>query len=287
MEYRTLGRTGKSISRLSFGAMRLPQVEIDGQWHIDQDLATPLMQRAVELGINYFDTAPFYCRDNSQASVGKALKSLRDKVMIATKIPLSAQHGVVNGSDYRRKLEESLTKMETDYVDVYQFWSFSYGGYQYALENGIVDAAYQAKAEGLIRHIGFSFHGNPESLAQLSGHPEFFETALVNHNLYDTTREAQLKIASKQGLGLINMGALSTPGLTESPEFREKALAQGFNPYQVALKFILQIPEFNSVLSSFKNLEVLEKTVEFVNQNPALSDAEWALIRGTEQHPTK
>ena len=85
MQYRKFGKTGKMISALGFGCMRLPEFEKDGKWYIDEEKAIPMLHKAVEAGVNYFDTAHGYCHENSQRTLGKAMKTIqRDKVLIAT-----------------------------------------------------------------------------------------------------------------------------------------------------------------------------------------------------------
>ena len=84
MEYREYA-AGTRISALGFGCMRLPEIEKNGSWYIDDEKALPLLREAARLGVNYFDTAPGYCHTNSEISVGRALKPIRPQVYISTK----------------------------------------------------------------------------------------------------------------------------------------------------------------------------------------------------------
>ena len=89
MQYRKFGNTGFEISALGFGCMRLPEIQHeDGSWEVDQEKTTKMLLHAYDLGVNYFDTAYFYCHSNSEIGVGKALAPIRDKVYISTKCPL-------------------------------------------------------------------------------------------------------------------------------------------------------------------------------------------------------
>ena len=88
MKYRGYGNTGEMVSTLGFGCMRLPEVELNGKWYIDEEKALPMLFKGYESGINYFDSAPYYCHKNSEHAMGKALKSVRDKVKLTTKLPL-------------------------------------------------------------------------------------------------------------------------------------------------------------------------------------------------------
>ena len=89
MQYRKFGNTGMNISALGFGCMRLPEIQLeDGTWQVEQEKANEMLRKAYDLGVNYFDTALYYCHHNSEIAVGKALKPIRDKVFISTKCPL-------------------------------------------------------------------------------------------------------------------------------------------------------------------------------------------------------
>ena len=89
MQYRKFGNTGVEISTLGFGCMRLPEIDLgDGKFEVDQEKTDAMLRHAYDLGVNYFDTAYYYCHENSEIAVGKALKPIRDKVYVATKCPL-------------------------------------------------------------------------------------------------------------------------------------------------------------------------------------------------------
>ena len=121
MQYRPFGNTGVNISALGFGCMRLPEIQQeDGSWVVDQEKTDAMLMRAYELGVNYFDTALYYCHSNSEIAIGKALKPIRDKVYISTKCPLEL---VKEPGDFRKVLETSLKKLDTPYVDFYHFWA--------------------------------------------------------------------------------------------------------------------------------------------------------------------
>ena len=146
MQYRDFGKTGLKISQLGYGCMRLPEFEKDGQWYIDEEKAIPMLRRAYELGVNYFDTAVMYCHNNSQYTVGRALKPIRDKVLLSTKLPM----GEVNGqSDFRRVLEQSLERLDTPYIDFYHFHALNKKSFdEKVLAFNLMDEARKALDEG-------------------------------------------------------------------------------------------------------------------------------------------
>lgn len=286
MQQIKFGKTGERISRISFGAMRIPILERNGTFVLDEEKSGALFEHAHAMGINYFDTAAYYAKDLSEIAVGKGVEKFRSKVLLATKLHL--KEGEDNPDGFKRRLELSLERLRTDTIDFYQLWSFGRGAYDgFFLGKGIRDCLLKAKEQGLIRHLCFSFHGNPDDLPYILEQCDLFESILVNHNIYDRSRENQLAMAAAKGLGLVNMGALSSPGLVEDPSFREKARALGLNPYEVALKFVLQVPHFHSVLSSFKRTEDIDRAVAVVDAQEPLTEVEKQVIEGIEQHPTR
>ena len=127
MQYRKFGNTGMMISALGFGCMRFPENQLeDGTWEVNQEKTTEMLMRAYELGVNYFDTALYYCHQNSEIALGKALKPIRDKVYISTKCPLDRVQTI---EDYEKTLDESLSKLDTDYIDCYHFWGINRGSF--------------------------------------------------------------------------------------------------------------------------------------------------------------
>jgi len=84
MKYRTLGRTGLSVSQLGFGTMRLPMQDVNGELRVNRELAIPLLQNAFQNGVTYIDSAVNYCNEDSQCAVGEALKGWRQSVVVST-----------------------------------------------------------------------------------------------------------------------------------------------------------------------------------------------------------
>ena len=112
MQYRKFGNTGVNISALGFGCMRLKEFQDEqGNWQVDQEHTNEMLMKAYELGVNYFDTAFYYCHSNSEIAIGKALAPIRDKVYISTKCPLEL---VKCAEDYEKILDQSLEKLGTD-----------------------------------------------------------------------------------------------------------------------------------------------------------------------------
>lgn len=273
MQYRVLGNTGVKISSLGFGCMRFPEFEKNGEWHIDEEKTIPMLRRAYELGINYFDTAYYYCHENSPAVLGKALKGIRDKVYLTNKFPLWAEF--TKQSDYRRFLEICLKRLDTNYIDFYHFWSLNKSTFdEKIIGMDLLKEAQKAKEEGLIKHISFSFHDNPENMKYIIDKGEIFETVLCQYNLLDRSNEDAIKYASSKGLGVIAMGPVAGGKLAAPAEFAEKILGKSKETYELALRFVLGNPNITCALSGMSDIDMLEKNVKVCSDENPMSEDE-------------
>ncbi len=133
MEYARLGSTGMKVSRLCLGCMSFGQRSEGVQWELDEEQSRPYIQRALELGINFFDTADVYLHGTSETVLGRALRDFaasRDEVVIATKVHFPMGQGP-NDRGLSRKhilssIDASLKRLGTDYVDLYQIHRWDY-----------------------------------------------------------------------------------------------------------------------------------------------------------------
>ncbi|MBC7260338.1 MAG: aldo/keto reductase [Chloroflexi bacterium] len=277
MRYRPFGNTGATVSALGFGAMRLPMTP-DGE-HVDEDRAIPVIQRALELGINYLDTAPYYCKGESEIVLGKAIKGWRDRVYISTKNPLDNP----DPGEFRAWLEKSLRKLDVDYIDFYHMWGMNKVKYEtmVATPGGRLDEARKAKEEGLIRHISFSFHDTPEVLERFID-TGYFESMTVQYNLLDRANEAAIARAAARGMGVVIMGPVGGGRLAEtSPEIR-KLLPNGVSGSpELALRFVLSHPGVHVALSGMSTIQMVEENAATASREEPLSANERQAIAQT------
>ncbi|MDR0531700.1 MAG: aldo/keto reductase [Oscillospiraceae bacterium] len=276
MQYRDYGQTG-AISALGFGCMRLPELERNGKWYIDEEKAIPMLRRAAQLGVNYFDTGYFYCHHNSEATVGRALKPLRGSVLISTKCPMGE---LKSAADYRGWFERSLRELDTDYVDYYHFWSLDIGTFQQKVIGlGLLREAQKLKDEGLVRHISFSFHDDAKHIKEIIDRGELFETMLVQYNLLDRSNEEMIAYAAAKGLGVAAMGPVGGGRLAAPTELYARMTGKGQMPtYELALKYVLGNPNISCALSGMGDEEMLRKNVAVASEAAALSPEEWQQI---------
>jgi len=270
MKYRDFGNTGIKISALGFGAMRLPEFEKDGKWYIDEEKAIAAFHRAFELGVNYVDTAYFYCHGNSEYTVGKALKGYRDKVSLSTKIPLGH---VKESSDYFRILEEQMKKLDVDCIDFYHFHGIGIGAYKDIIQKfDLLNMASKAKQQGLIKHISFSFHDVPSAMKELVD-TGAFESVLCQYNLLDRSNEEAISYAKAKGLGTIVMGPVGGGRLAHPSElFINKLGESAKSTPELAMRFVTSNPDICCALSGMS-------TIEMVEQNAAIASIEEPLSK--------
>ena len=213
MEKRRFGKTGKEVSLLGFGCMRLPQIGQDPS-AIDEEAATGMLHAAIEGGVNYVDTAwPYHGTDRMQGGasepfVGRALKGgYRERVLLATKLPTWA---VTQRSDMDRILNAQLERLQTDHIDFYLAHNLNAGVWPNMLEAGMFGFLEAAKADGRIRHIGFSFHDCYPLFEEILTAYDW-EFAQIQYNYLDTDYQAGrrgLALAAERGLGTVIMEPL-------------------------------------------------------------------------------
>ena len=179
MTYRTNPNTGDTVSILGYGCMRFPTIGMangtDDQT-IDQEAVNSLIDRAIEGGVNYFDTSPAYCQGHSEEAIGTALsRHPRDSYYIATKLSNFAPQTWPREKSIEM-FDNSLRYLQTDYVDYLLLHAIGGGGMgnfnNRYINNGILDYLKDLRAKGTIRNLGFSFHGDIE----------VFDNALAMHD---------------------------------------------------------------------------------------------------------
>ena len=277
MQYRKFGNTGFNISALGFGCMRLPEIEHeDGTWEVDQEKTNEMLMRAYELGVNYFDTALYYCHKNSEIAIGKALKPVRDKVCISTKCPLDL---VKEPADFEKVLDESLAKLGTDYVDFYHFWGIDRKEFdEIILPLGLLEEAKKLKEKGKIRHISFSFHDTPEALKYIIDTAPMLESVLLQYNLLDRKNEEMISYAAKKGLGVVVMGPVGGGRLAYPTDLVKTLGGENLNTYELALRFVLGNRDVCCALSGMQNPTMVEQNAAVASLPEPMSEEKWQQI---------
>jgi uncharacterized protein len=281
MQYRDFGRTGLRVSTLGFGGMRLPMTA-NGQ-HLDEDRSVAVILRALELGVNFLDTAPYYCKHESERVVGQAIKAWlaagRERPIVSTKNPVEDK----TARTWRRLLDNSLRQLDVDYIDVYHMWSITWREYVEKIDtpNGPLAEARRAQKQGLIRHLAFSFHDAAENLFKLidTGH---FESMIVQYNLLDRGNEKAISYAHSKGLGVAIMGPIGGGRLVApSTDIEKMQPAKAMRAPELALRFVLSHPGVSLALSGMNSILQVEENCATANTVSQLSDAEQQEVQRT------
>lgn len=272
MQYREFGNTGVKISALGFGCMRFEEIETADGWRIDEEKALPMLERAFELGVNYYDTAWGYCHEQSQYVVGKFIADKRDKVLLSTKVPT---WDVKKTGDYRRLLEEQLRRLDTDYIDFYHFHSLSGESFDRTVKGlELIKEALRAKEEGLIRHISYSFHDRTEEMVRIMEEAPM-ETVLCQYNLLDRSNEESIAKAREKGLGTVIMGPVAGGRLAVTSEvLRSMMNREVIGTPEIALRFVLSNPNVCCALSGMSTIEQVEQNAAIASDTTSLTEQE-------------
>ena len=257
MLYKHYGATGKQLSAIGFGGMRLP----NPQRH-DEGIA--LLHAARRAGITYFDTAPYYCDDQSEAIFGEALRS-----MPPSPLPLytSSKCSRPAGSDFRRGLEQSLDRLGLPQITFFHIWCvMDPADWKARVAGGALREALRAKEEGLIGHVCVSTHmTGPEIGQMLADHPEIEGVTLGYCAINFPYRIQGVQAARRLDRGVVAMNPLGGGLIPQHPDVFDFIRAPG-DPDVVtaALRFLVSDPAITTALVGFSSIAHVEAAVRAV-----------------------
>lgn len=275
MQKRKFGNLGYEVSLLGMGCMRLPRKQDSDGGEVDREKAYELIRYAAASGINYFDTAMTYHSETSEEVLGEALDGIRKTVHVATKQPVRRMLDVAT---LRKNLEDQLTKLRTDYLDLYLFHGVSSSGWKKVVESGYIDEFARLKEEGLIRGVAFSFHGDYENFEQFFNAYDW-DMCQIQQNLMDVDKEVTEKaihLVGRKGAALVIMEPLRGGGLAAAPKEVE-ALYQSFStkrtPVEWAFRHLYNYPEISCILSGMTTMEQLKENIRLFSSQDAVPNS--------------
>ena len=265
MLYREMGETGEKVSILGFGCMRLPTDGKNG--HIDRKRATPLLDFALDSGVNYIDTAYSYhgvdIREggDSEIFLGEYLNEHnRDEIYLSTKLPSWL---IEKKEDMERLLNLQLERLQTDYIDFYLIHSVKERNWSQLEEHGILDFLDTAVADGRIRYTGFSTHDGTELFKDVVDSYNW-DMCLIQYNYLDENIQAGsegLKYAARRNMGIAIMEPLKggVLGKYTPPEVNKiwENAPEKRTPAEWAFRYLWNHPEISTVLSGMNDMKHL------------------------------
>lgn len=289
MQLREMGNTGVKVSPLGFGVMRLP-LKNGGKTandttiaDVDVDASIAMIRRAIDEGVNYFDTAYNYVSGNSEVILGQALAGgYREKVHVASKSPAWLYK---SPEDFDRYLGEQLGRLQMDHIDFYLLHSMNGGSWKKSQRNNAVEAIQRAKAEGKVRHIGFSFHDDLELFEEILDAADW-DFCQIQLNYYDRDYQAGIKgmkMAAERGMGVVVMEPLRGGLLVDLPKSVQAVFDEsGYDRSNVEWSFdwLWNMPEVSCVLSGMSTMEQVEENCSYMQRAAAgmFSDDERAVV---------
>ena len=254
MIYKVLGKTGLKVSIVGFGASPLG----NEFGTADPKEGERAIHYAVERGINYFDVAPYYGRTLAETRLGQALVGYRDKVILATKVGrYDIDQFDFSAVRIMRSVEESLTRLKTDYIDIFQVHDIEFGGKEQII-NETLSAMYKLKEAGKVRFVGIT--GYPLHLLKDVAEAVEVDTILsyCRYNLMDTSMDDVLTPVVKQkGIGLINASPLHMRVLTE----------KGAPDWHPAPKRVLEVAQKVARHCRSRGVDIADLAMQFALQH--------------------
>jgi predicted aldo/keto reductase-like oxidoreductase len=282
MLYRTYGKLGFPVSAFGMGCMRLPRIITGDTSAVDREKAGEMIRYAVDQGVTYFDTAYGYHNKTSEAVLGEALEGgRRDKVKIVTKQPFGVMTDLKTGGgktireNARRNLEQSLEKLKTDHIDVYLIHNIGVTTWEEIKKCHIIELYETFRAEGLIRGIGFSYHGQYPGFKEVLGFYDW-DMCQIQQNLVDVEKEATedgIRLAGKKGCALVIMepirgGNLANPPPSVRAIYDEYPVKR--SPVEWAFRHVLNYPEVSTILSGVTTMEQLREDIDIFSKPGAV-----------------
>ena len=244
---RPLGRTGEIVSALGMGGYHLGMVGSERE-------AISLVHQAIDAGVRFMDNAWEYHEGNSEVRMGKALdKGWREKVFLMTKV-------CTHGRDAKvamRQLEESLRRLRTDHLDLWQVHEVAYQGdpERHFAKGGVIEALDRAKQKGMVRFVGFTGHKDPSLHLEMLSHGYPFDTCQLPLNVFDASfrsfEQQVLPELARQGIAAIGMKSMGGEGVP----VKQRAVAA-----RDALRYAMSLPVAVTV-SGIDSAKVLRQNI--------------------------
>jgi aryl-alcohol dehydrogenase-like predicted oxidoreductase len=262
---RPMGSTGLQVSILGMGGYHLGTAA-------GQEEVNAMVAKALDHGINFFDNAWEYHGGMSEERVGEALKGKRDQAIVMTKV---CTHGRTK-EIAMRMLEESLTRLQTDHLDVWQVHEVVYyNDPEKAYDpDGVLEALAAAKQQGKVRFVGFTGHKHPSIHLDMINRGFHFDTVQIPINPFDFSFRSfernVLPAAIEKGMAVFSMKSMSGSG---------ESIVKGALTPSEALSYAMSVPGVSTTISGMDSMAVLDQNLNILRNFKPLSDTQMAALR--------
>ena len=261
---RALGKTGLQVSALCFGGAHWGRIQDDAE-------AIRLLHAALDAGVNFLDNAWEYNGGRSEELMGKALQGKRQQVVLMTKV---CSHGR-DKKVAMQQLEESLRRLKTDYLDLWQIHEVVYEDDpdRHFAPQGGTEALLEAKRQGKVRFIGFTGHKHPQIHLKMLSHDFPFDTCQMPLNVFDGTYRS----FEREVLPVLNQRGIAPLGM-KSLTGNAEPIKQGIVKPEEAIHYVLSLP-IASLVSGIDSPQVLQQNLDIVRRFTPMTVAEMEGLR--------
>lgn len=274
MEKRRLEKLGIETSLLGFGCMRFP---VTAEGKINEPEAERMMDRAIAAGVNYIDTAYPYHNGESEPFVGKVMSKYdRNSYYLATKLPCWNVNAL---EDVDRIFAEQLSRLRTDYIDFYLMHALNGDSFRKMAKMGCVKRLEELKAEGKIKHLGFSFHDGYDAFEEILNYRDW-DFCQIQLNYMDADQQAGMRgyrLAEERQVPLVIMEPVkggTLAAFAEDITGRFGALDPQASVASFALRWVGSLPNVKVVLSGMSTMEQVEDNLKTFGSFKPLSERE-------------
>jgi predicted aldo/keto reductase-like oxidoreductase len=262
---RPMGRTGLQVSILGVGGYHLGTAP-------SQNEVNEMVAKALDHGINFFDNAWEYHKGLSEERVGTALKGRRDQAIVMTKVCTHGRKKEVA----MRMLEESLVRLQTDHLDVWQVHEVIYYNDPEKCydPDGVLEALTAAKQQGKVRFVGFTGHKNPSIHLDMLNRGYAFDTVQMPINPVDPSfrsfEKNVLPVAVQKGMAVFSMKSMSGSG--------ESIVSGALTPTE-ALSYAMSVPGVSTTISGMDSMQVLDQNLAILKSFRPLGEQQMNELR--------
>jgi len=250
LDYRILGRTGLKVTTLGFGCMTTSDPSV--------------IERAADIGINYFDTARGYQQGNNERMVGAALGVRRKQIVLSSK-----SHGA-NKAELQEHLETSLRELKTDYLDI---WYLHAKGSPSEVTDEMIEYQQLVKKQGKIRFAGVSTHSGQPQLLPWMAQKGVFDVVLTGYNFtMDAAMSQAIDAAAKAGIGVVGMKVMAGGFRSVKPSDPLFPKLKRDGAMLAALKWVLRNPQVATTIPGMTDMDQLDENLQAMAHSFAAGD---------------